>query len=215
MFYLIIKDMVTQKKNFLYTLFYTMFAATNFFTMSDSAITLYTISPMVLISIFITYAATRDDKNKSEIVLNSLPLNRAQIVMSKYISAFLFATIGIIYSVSVGFIAKTMGLLNTGSISLFNIVSVLAFACIFSSIYLPMYFKFGGIRANQIMVIVVIVSSAIPPLAYANRATLMKVYYYIIRATGLSLNLIILIVGLIMFLISIIVSTWIYNNRDF
>lgn len=138
---LIIKDILIQKKTLLYAFLYTIVAATGFFTMNDSGIFLYVLSPIGITYMFIYYAANYDDKNKSEIILNSLPLKRDEIVISKYISAFLFASIGIIYSILIDFIGRKTGLLHTMSISLLDIVSVIAFVCILSSIYFPVYFK--------------------------------------------------------------------------
>ena len=214
---LLIKDILIQKKTFLYGLLYTIVASTGFFTMIDSSFILYVLSPMAITYMFITYAASKDDKNKSEFILNSLPLKRNQIVLSKYISAFVFAAIGIIYSLTIGFIGSTTGLLLSMTISLSDIVSVLAFACIFSAIYFPICFKFGGIKANQFIVILIMFITFLPLLAFANRNNnvLQRMYNSIISATSLSLNYIALIIGLVMFMISLIVSLWIYKNKEY
>ena len=74
---LIIKDIVIQKKTLLYALLYTIFASTSFFIMSPNGFNLYVLSPIAINYMFITFALSYDDKNKSEIVLNSLPLKRA------------------------------------------------------------------------------------------------------------------------------------------
>lgn len=214
---LVIKDILIQKKTFLFALFYTIVAATGFFTMKGNGFVLYELSPMVIIYMFITYAASYDDKNKSELVLNSLPIKREQIVISKYISAFVFAAIGVIYSILVGFIVKTTGIVFTRSISLFDVVSVLAFVCIYSSIYFAMYFKFGAVKANQIIVIVIILFSFIPLLVFANGNdnVLTKMYYFIIRTTSLSINSLALMIGLILNLISLVISIRLYKNKEF
>ena len=214
---LVIKDILIQKKTFLFALFYTIVAATGFFTMNNNGFVLYELSPMVIIYMFITYAASYDDKNKSEFVLNSLPLKRNQIVISKYLSAFVFAAIGVIYSISVGFLARTTGLISTRSISLFDVVSVLASASIYSSMYFVMYFKFGGVKANQIIVIVIIIFSSIPLLVFANGNdnVLTKMYYFIIRTTSLSINSLALMIGLILNLISLVISIRLYKNKQF
>ena len=217
MLHLIIKDILIQKRTFLYALLYTIVASTGFFTMINSSIILYVLSPMAIIYMLITYAASYDDKNKSEFILNSLPLKRNQIVISKYISAFVFAAIGIIYSLTIGFIGSATGILLSMSISLSGIVSVLAFTCIFSSIYFPICFKFGGVKANQFILILIMFITFLPLLAFANKNNniLQRMYHSIISATSLSLNYMALIVGLIMFIISLMVSLWIYNNKEY
>ena len=93
---------------------------------------------------FISFAASYDEKNKSEIILNSLPLKRNDIVIAKYISTFAFSILGIIYSILIGFIGNFIGLsMFTRLISLKDIVLVLTSVCILSSIFFPVYFKFG------------------------------------------------------------------------
>ena len=103
------------------------------------------------------------------------------------------------------------------SISLFDLVIVLAFVCIFSSIYFPVYFKFGGIKANQFIVRVLLLFSGLPLVAFANGNynLLQRLYYAIISMTSISIDYLALIVGLIMFLISLMISIGIYNNKEF
>lgn len=214
---LVIKDIVIQKKTFLFSLFYTIVAATGFFTFNNNGFILYDLSPMVIIYMFITYAASYDDKNKSELVLNSLPVKREQIVISKYISAFVFAAIGFIYSISIGFIGNATGLLDIRSISLFDVVSVLAFVCIYSSIYFAMYFKLGAVKTNQIIFVIVIILFSLPLLVFANGNdnVLTKMYYFIITTTSLPINSLALMIGIILFLISLVISIRLYNNKQF
>jgi len=94
---LIIKDMIIQKKTFLYVLLYSVFISFAFSSLKPIGVGLYVLNPVITTYFLITYALIYDDKNKSEIILNSLPLSRVDIVISKYISIFVFAAIGIVY----------------------------------------------------------------------------------------------------------------------
>ena len=82
---LIIKDIIIQKKTFLYVFLYSIFISFTFSTLKPSGLGLYVLCPIITTYFIITYALTYDDKNKSEIVLNSLPLRRDDIVISKYL----------------------------------------------------------------------------------------------------------------------------------
>jgi len=218
---LIIKDIAIQKKTLLYSLIYTIFAPIAFFSMGPSGFGLYVLSPIATAYLFITFGASYDEKNKSEIILNSLPLKRNEIVISKYISIFVFAILGIIYSILIGFIGKTAGLsMFTRSISLLDIVLVLVSVCIFSSIFFPVYFKFGFVKMTFFNVILLMLMMILPSIVieYVNKnpnnILVNKFNYFVNNTSSLIQNSLTLIIGLIFFLISLIISLRIYSNKE-
>ncbi|MBZ9607122.1 ABC-2 transporter permease [Clostridium estertheticum] len=217
---LIIKDIAIQKKTLLYALLYTIFAPIAFFSMGPSGFGLYVLSPVAITYMFITLAVQYDDKNKSEIALNSLPIKRDDIVISKYISTFVFAILGIVYSIIIGFIGKATGLpMFTRSISLLDVVSVIRSVCIFSSIFFPVYFKFGTIKMKLFNVILLMLITFLPTTIIdyfannPNNILVQKFTYFINNTSSFTQNSLALITGLIFFLISLIISIRIYNNK--
>ncbi|MBU3191789.1 ABC-2 transporter permease [Clostridium bowmanii] len=222
MFNLVIKDIAIQKKTLLYALLYAIIAPIAFFSMAPNGFGLYVLPPMATTYIFISLAVSYDEKNKSEIVINSLPIKRVDIVISKYISVFVFATIGIIYSILIGFIGKFTGLqVFAMSISLLDIVLVFTSVCIFSSIFFPVYFKFGYIKMNFFNVILAMVVIFLPSIAisYAienpNSIFVQKINYFLSNTSSFTQNSLALLIGLIFFLISLIISIRIYKNKEF
>ncbi|MBU3111199.1 ABC-2 transporter permease [Clostridium lacusfryxellense] len=219
---LIIKDILIQKKMLVYSLLYTIFAALTLSSMGPSGLALYVLSPTVTTYLFITTAVTYDDKNKSQIVLISLPIKRDDIVFSKYISTFVFGAFGIIYSILIGFIGKIIGLpMFTRSISLLDIVLVLSFICIFSSIFFPVYFKFGDAKMKIFTFIIFMAIFFVPSLAFdyitsnPDNILVHKLNYFINNTSSLTQNSLALMVGLIFLLISLMISIRIYNNKEF
>ncbi|MBW9158847.1 ABC-2 transporter permease [Clostridium tagluense] len=219
---LIIKDIAIQKKTLLYALLYSIFAPIAFFSKGPSGLGLYVLSPVVTAYMLISFAVSYDEKNKSEIVLNSLPLKRDDIVLSKYISVFVFAFIGIIYSILVGFIGKATGLpVFVASISLLDIILVLTSVCIFTSIFFPVYFKFGYIKMNIFNVILVMSFLFVPTatIEYAasnpNNVLVQKINYFINNTSSFTQNSLAIIICLIIFLISLMISIRIYKNKEF
>ena len=222
MFNLLIKDIAIQKKTLLYALIYAMIAPIAFFSMAPSGFGLYVLPPMATTYIFISFAVNYDEKNKSEIVLNSLPIKREDIVISKYISVFAFAILGITYSIIIGFIGKFTGLqVFDRSISLLNIVLVLTSVCIFSSIFFPVYFKFGYIKMNFFNVILVMLILFLPSvsIAYAtenpNNIFVQKFNYFMSSTSSFTQNSLALFIGLVIFLLSLMISLRIYKNKEF
>ncbi|MFT5873289.1 MAG: ABC-2 type transport system permease protein [Clostridium sp.] len=219
---LIIKEIAIQKKTLLYTFLYTVFTPFAFFSMGQSDFSLYVISPLGITYMFTTFAASYDDKNKSEIVLNSLPLKRSDIVISKYISTLLYAFIGFIYSILIGSIGKATGLpMFTRSISLLDIVFVLTSVCIFAALFFPAYFKFGFMKTKVFDTLLLMLIVVLPSLAiqYAgsspNNVIVQKINYLITNTSSFTQNTLALTIGLIFFLISLMFSMHIYNNKEF
>jgi len=222
MFNLIVKDIAIQKKTLLYTFLYTIFAPFAFFLMGQSDFSLYVLSPVAITYMFTTFAASFDEKNKSELVLNSLPLKRSDIVISKYISTLVYAFIGFVYSIFIGFIGKATRLpMFTRSISLLDIIFVLTIVFIFASLFFPVYFKFGFIKTKLFDTMLLMLIVLLPSLAiqYANESPnnifVQKFNYFINTTSSFTQNSLALITGSIFFLISLMISIHIYNNKEF
>ncbi|MCB2306779.1 ABC-2 transporter permease [Clostridium estertheticum] len=219
---LIIKDILIQKKTIIYALLYAAFMFASFSTIFPSGFGLYVMSPIVITYLYITLAVQYDDKNNSEVILNSLPLKRSDIVISKYISTFVFGIIGIICSTLVGTIGNaTVHLKFIGSISLLDIVLVIMSICIFSSIYYPVYFKFGVARMKIFTVLIFMIFFIVPMNAMRyvtknpNNFFVQKFNLFVNNTSSLTINSVVLTIGLIIFMISLMISIHIYNNKEF
>ncbi|MBU3213517.1 ABC-2 transporter permease [Clostridium estertheticum] len=219
---LIIKDILIQKKTLLFTFFYTIVISICFYSANPSDLGLYVLAPILNTYMHIINAVNYDDKNNSEIVLNSLPLNREDVVIAKYISIFVFAIIQITYAILIGLIGKATGLsIYNVSISLFDIGSVFASIGIFSAIFFPLYFKFGAIKMRIFNTILFIIIFIVPMngISYVienpNNVFVHKVNLFINNTSSLTINSVVLITGLILFMISLTVSIHIYNKKEF
>lgn len=216
------KDILIQKKTIIFALLYTIFMWASFSSILPSGFGLYVMSPILVTYLFITFAVQYDDKNKCEVILNSLPLERTDIVIAKYISSFIFAFIGIICSILVGFIGNTTGMvIFIGYISLLDIVLIIMSISIFSSIYYPVYFKFGVSRIRMFNILIFMFLFFLPTLAIeyiknnSNNLLVQKYTSFINDTNGFILNFSALIIGLIFLLISLMISIRIYNNKEF
>ncbi|HEY5563223.1 MAG TPA: ABC-2 transporter permease [Clostridiaceae bacterium] len=210
---LIIKDIIIQKKTFLYAFILAVVASTNFMNPGPNGFILYVFSPIFINYMFINLALSYDDKNKSEIALNSLPIKRNDLVIAKYISIFVFAAIGIIYSIVIGFIGKIVGLsMFTTTITLNNVVTILTCACIYNSILFPIYFKLGIMKTQIITVVLFFLIM----IAFSNQNKIVdQKFIQFVNSSTLTLNSLALIASLIFFVISLIISVYIYNNKQF
>ncbi len=222
MIHLVLKDIVIQKKTLIFAFFYTAFVAICFNAMGPNGLALYVVAPIITTYLFISNAVTYDEKNRSEIILNSLPIKRDYIVISKYISIFVFVVIGIIYSIIVGFICKGTGFSPFyNSISLLDFVLVLVSVSIFGSIFFPLYFKFGALKMKLFNLLLCMLLILIPltsinySIKYPNNILVKNVNYFINNTSSLPQNFLVLIICLIILLISLMISIRVYKNKEF
>jgi len=146
MFNLILKDILVQKRNFLFGIVYILIMMLSFQQVG---------SPMFAASVFafsyimVMSACAYDEKNKSDVLLNSLPLNRSTIVIAKYISTFVFAAVSILYYILLSGIIKVLELpLKVYPVSIEDIIGVLFALILVTGIYFPIFFKVGYIKSK-------------------------------------------------------------------
>ena len=105
MFKLVWKDFLILRKVLWYAPIYSFIMAFAFSNTSAGALSASTIVVSYMLMI---QACARDEKNKSEIMLNSLPLRRRDIVLAKYLSVFPYAILGILsYLLTQGAVSVT------------------------------------------------------------------------------------------------------------
>lgn len=144
---LVWKDFLILRKVLWYAPLYSCGMAVAF-SNSASAVAL-SASTIGISYMLMIQACARDERNKSEIMLNSLPLRRRDIVLAKYLSIFPYAILGILaYLFTQGVVYVTGIPINIGSLSLEGVIGVLVAMMGMISIYFPVYFKLGYLRSN-------------------------------------------------------------------
>ncbi|AOY77925.1 ABC-2 transporter permease [Clostridium formicaceticum] len=149
MFSLIFKETIIQKKSFLFAILYGMFI---FFVFGRGggglAPTTYIMGIVATTYIFIQTGCANDDKNKTEIIFNSLPISRREIVTAKYISSILFSIINLFMMMLLGSILSKLFLGKIHMITYGDIIMGLFSTWLLIAFYLPFYFKFGYIKTK-------------------------------------------------------------------
>jgi ABC-2 type transport system permease protein len=222
MYNLILKEFLVQKKTLLYGFIYTIFTAYAFGNIIPGGVAIYSLAPYAIVYIFVTYSCGYDEKNKTDIIFNSLPVNRMDIIMSKYFAVFFFAAYGIICSAVLGFIGMNVGILRVSrTISINDILIAFSGGIIFASIFYPLYFKFGMDKLKLVNIFLFMLFMFAPSflIEYAAKHYQSGVVRYFISLfmnTSVEiLRLFLLIAVCIILLISILISIQIYKNKDF
>ena len=216
---LVKKDLKLSKKINIFAVIYALFIATMGLIMPDHPVAniLYVLGIIILIFVSVIYTNGYDDKYKSEIILNSFPIARRNIVRGKYTTLVIYIIIGCSAVLIFTNIILKLGIITNGrSASIWNAIFAANISLIFYSIYYPFYFKLGeGLRSfNTILWILMTVSPAIISKSFKK---LEEIGYLgkILSIDINKINLYLLIFALIMFYISLQISKKIYMGKEF
>jgi len=149
MFNLVIKDIIVQKKSIAFAVFYIGFFI---FALQSIGEMTFTFAITAFSYILVMGGFAYDDKNKADIMLNSLPLKRRNIVLAKYISLYVFMTFGsLIYFVFELLLRSTgFSFIKTYPVTIESFTGAVFAVSIMHSFCLPILFKFGYTKAKVI-----------------------------------------------------------------
>ncbi|EJV81142.1 ABC-2 transporter permease [Bacillus cereus] len=194
---LILKDFIIQWKFLIWYILYPVFF---YMALTDTE------NLFIIMSVIITIGATvktfeADSKNESEVIVNSFPILRKQIVYAKYIVAIIILFI----SVTVG--CFTMGMKN--GVNLFEfiettMVASISFILVYLSFVLPISFWLG--YKKTIFITIVIFMAPIVILETLFQINLEQIQLY---------NSLLFVSSICMFIASAFVSVKVYEKREF
>jgi ABC-type transport system involved in multi-copper enzyme maturation permease subunit len=216
---LVKKDLKLLKKMNIFVLFYVLFICAMGVFASNNILAniIYILGMITLIFASIIYTNGYDDKYKSEIVLNSFPIDRRNIVRGKYVSLIIYILIVCSGILIFTHIVELVAAETSGrSANIWNAILVMNISLIFYSIYYPFYFKVGeSIRSfNAILYVLIFVFPAITGKLMKrleNTGQLEKILNIDIN----KISIYSLIFSLIIFYISMQISKGIYLKREF
>ncbi|MHA7966654.1 ABC-2 transporter permease [Paenibacillus sp. CAU 1782] len=216
MFNLLKKDLLLQKRaNMFYMAFIIFFLASSPFDEATLVIALLGVTYIVTFNSF-----ALEEKSEAGIFLNSLPLKRATIVLSKYVMVYVLA--GFVIGLKL-LLAVVMGAAGAGSIiqisdwSTTSVLMALIVVTLMYSFNLPIVFKFGYLKSRFISTIVYFVlffgTFGLAVNEYAG-AWLKKTFPFLNSVSMLELAWFAMIPVLFILVISIWVSISFYSRRE-
>lgn len=108
-------------------------------------------------------ASSYDDKNRSEVLLNSLPIKRRDVVLAKYLSILIYAAIALAITILFMLVFNVIGLKPLVRMpSTADIVGSLAVAIFLGSFSLPLNFKFGSIKMRYVNMVLFMLMFFLP-----------------------------------------------------
>ena len=157
MYHLIKKDFLIQKKSLKLSLLLMLFFSVTFSTLGSNGLT---VSILAISYMLVLGASALEDNNNSDMMLASLPIKKHIIVLSKYISVYVFAAYALLINCIIHLTVDLFQISNfsfpiTGN-GIFG--AVIAVTLLFS-ISLPLLFKFGYLKskmANYVILFVLV-----------------------------------------------------------
>ncbi|PEL68332.1 ABC-2 transporter permease [Bacillus toyonensis] len=194
---LILKGFIIQWKFLIWYILYPIFF---YMALTDTE------NLFIIMSVIITIGATvktfeADSKNESEVIVNSLPILRKQIVYAKYIVAIIILFISVIVG------CFTMGMKN--GVNLFEfiettMVASISFILIYLSLVLPISFWLAYKKAIFITLFMLIAPTAICTMFFEINLEQIQLY-----------NSLLFVSSICMFIVSAFVSMKLYEKREF
>lgn len=218
---LIRKDLLVLKTPIYWTLLYLLVILLVFFRSPMFSHFMYIMAAYSAIYFLIIGVLTAENKNQTDMFMNSLPITRREIILSKYLCMFTLALLILMAAGVLGLMIKFLPLpLHVTFISGMDAAIILLFAAFTLAIVIPMNLRFG-FQAAQITLVIIFVPLflALPWIrtAYANYHQTGWVQTLIHTATSQPVVLVAAFYGLILLLLllSMVTSLRIYEARDF
>ncbi len=216
---LILKDLLVQKKSILFVLSYCFFLVFAFQSLEGAAPVAATTAVVYLLT---QYSFAHEDKNKSETMLNSLPISRKDIVLAKYLSIFLYIGLAMVAYMFATLVVMAVRIpVKVQFVSLQGITITLFLVSLMASMYLPIIFKFGYLKAKMFNLVMFLLFFFIPMgvvSLYQNPEYAPSIDNILNgMATWSDWQIASLVAGIssLMMCLSYYISVGIYNNREF
>ncbi|MGR6009269.1 ABC-2 transporter permease [Bacillus cereus] len=194
---LIIKDFIMQWKYLIWYLIYPLFL---YMTLTDVK-SFYVIMSAIIPVIVILKTFNDDKKYDGEVMLNSLPLAKKEIVVAKYIMAFIVFIISMIVSsplVINQFEGGTFEFITT------TLVTITGFVFIYLSLVLPISFWLG--YKKSIFITLFILMAPIVIIEMFFQVNIEQIHLH---------NGVLLSCSICMLLLSVLASVKLYEKREF
>lgn len=217
---LIKKELILEKKLFWFSFLYSIFL---FFVFANPVIKecTYSMTAFGISYVAILGIAQAEYKNNSDIVMNSLPVTRPEIVKAKYLSVLTCAVFALIIAGAVGLgFHQLPGTFHYRLINRFDILTTIVSVAVIAAVSLPVYFKTGAQWARMINMAVFMLIFFAPAQVVEYLAKNNQQPWLINLTVTISDNIWLITLGGLgviaaLLLVSYLISLGIYLHRDF
>jgi hypothetical protein len=149
---LVMKDVLIQKKSAAYSIFFAFLMVFSFQSIQGNGA--YLMGAMGVVFLLVAGAFAYDERGRGDILINSLPIARQDVVGARYLSLFVFSMAAVLMVTLAGTLLKLSGLnIKLDYISPADMLGMFITLVVLFSIYIPIYFKFGYVKSRMVNVI--------------------------------------------------------------
>lgn len=219
MFNILKKDFIVSKKQTIILIILSLFTSLIGYNVSDVAYVMYELTTFISVYLIIQTVIGYDEKNKADIIFNSVAVSRSNIVITKYIS-FIAFTLMMWFAQYIFTNIYRLSQIGTGGrvVNIWDLVISLIFISIYFSIYYPLYIKFGYIKMRMVNLIMFILIMMLPSWIskFLMSDTGNKFREILNNIRGLNYILLFLLcISMVILIISMFISIKIYEKKDF
>ena len=219
MYSLIVKDILIQKKRLLVCL---LIIILMIFSFQNIGAAMFTACAGAFTYSLVMTACAYEDMNKSDIMINSLPVKKSEIVGARYVSIFIFFIIGsVVYYLCYVITGITRIPLKVYPLSPELLMGGLVSVSLIHGIYLPVFFKVGYVKSKMLNFIIFFgffygVSSLIAVIQHKTDLPLIKQLIEFVQSRGQIFLLMIMLGFVAVFMYaSYLLSVRFYKQREF
>lgn len=220
MFNLIVKDFLLQKKLIYFALGYGSFL---FFAFRQPILNhmIYSVGSIAIAYILFMSVIASEDKNNSNIILNSLPIKKSWIVYSKYIVLLSSIFLSLLIMGTLGAIFKVIAFFQVQRyIGIYDLVVTFITVSLLGSLYYPLYLKLGPKYIKFLNMVMFIALFTIPGLIgeimEKNNFSLgKKLVQFMQNTPHWFLIILVIVVTCLVLMVSSKISSKIYKNKEF
>lgn len=163
------------------------------------------------------------EKNNVDVLINSLPVNGREVVLSKYLSALIFLCFSIITNIVFSTVIKLTGFSHINRfINIEDIAVCIVFIAVYVSIYVPIYLLLGYAKTRAFSTILQLIELfalvfVIMIFTFVDNDTGASFVMSFFSRPHFKLTMVIssLVSSIIIVAVSIFISLKIYINREF
>ncbi|WP_313800236.1 ABC-2 transporter permease [Cytobacillus sp.] len=218
MYHLIKKDILMQKKalklSVLLIIFFTI-------TLSNMGPAGLTVGVLAISYQLVLGASALEDKNKSDVILISLPIKRTTIVLSKYVSIYIYAAYAALGFYLIYLITSLLNLPLDIPFNFSGFIGAIIAVTLFCSIAFPLIFKYGFLKAKManLFIFFVFVFGGTGLVSYLNKNNKLLMSQDIIsffrNSSDIELLLILAVPLVLILICSYNISLAFYKKREF
>lgn len=212
---LIKKDLAIafSNKNAAIFLAYCLFIITVIDTFSSDNIYILIISTIAYF--LVSESFIYDERTKGEYIINSLPVKREEIVLSRYLSLIFYISAATVFAATIGALTALMNIGNIGFINMNVIKKVFVSSILMISLVIPLFYKFGY-RTIKIIYLLIYMLFFSFITSFPNIITLnfVKDLMTFIQTNKCLINILSIIILIFLVIISITISLQVYRKKD-